>query len=135
MIERHYFRDRLLKNFDFEFGFCIPNSKNTCEHIYEFPPLDIDEGQYSTDYLFLLFRMFLFNQSRSTSQNLIDTGTRQIGRIACVSTAQLLIRHFNLNISVVFEIFLSLMYRFPHSSDLALTCQTSHTLFTLISMF
>ncbi|KAL4647167.1 hypothetical protein GN956_G8479 [Arapaima gigas] len=39
MIERHYFRDQLLKSFDFEFGFCIPSSKNTCEHIYEFPPL------------------------------------------------------------------------------------------------
>ncbi|KAG7321734.1 hypothetical protein KOW79_014592 [Hemibagrus wyckioides] len=39
MIERHYFRGRLLKSFDFEFGFCIPSSKNTCEHIYEFPPL------------------------------------------------------------------------------------------------
>lgn len=39
MIERHFFRDKLLKTFDFEFGFCIPNSKNTCEHIYEFPSL------------------------------------------------------------------------------------------------
>jgi len=39
MIERHFFRDRLLKSFDFEFGFCIPTSKNTCEHIYEFPQL------------------------------------------------------------------------------------------------
>nr|CAG4638726.1 EOG090X0D9B [Cyclestheria hislopi] len=39
MIERHFFRDRLLKTFDFEFGFCIPNSKNSCEHIYEFPEL------------------------------------------------------------------------------------------------
>lgn len=39
MIERHYFRDTLLKSFDFDFGFCIPNSKNTCEHIYEFPEL------------------------------------------------------------------------------------------------
>ncbi|XP_014214349.1 protein unc-119 homolog [Copidosoma floridanum] len=39
MIERHFFRDKLLKTFDFEFGFCIPNSKNTCEHIYEFPTL------------------------------------------------------------------------------------------------
>ncbi|XP_016084781.1 protein unc-119 homolog A isoform X1 [Sinocyclocheilus grahami] len=39
MIERHYFRGQLLKSFDFEFGFCIPSSKNTCEHIYEFPPL------------------------------------------------------------------------------------------------
>ncbi|GBN36199.1 Protein unc-119 B [Araneus ventricosus] len=40
MIERHYFREKLLKTFDFEFGFCIPNSKNSCEHIYEFPVLD-----------------------------------------------------------------------------------------------
>uniref|UniRef100_A0A3Q2CYR9 Protein unc-119 homolog A n=1 Tax=Cyprinodon variegatus TaxID=28743 RepID=A0A3Q2CYR9_CYPVA len=42
MIERHYFRERLLKSFDFEFGFCMPSSKNTCEHIYEFPPLSED---------------------------------------------------------------------------------------------
>ncbi|KAK9874453.1 hypothetical protein WA026_002792 [Henosepilachna vigintioctopunctata] len=42
MIERHFFRDKLLKTFDFEFGFCIPYSKNTCEHIYEFPTLPSD---------------------------------------------------------------------------------------------
>ncbi|KAF5281680.1 hypothetical protein FQR65_LT14611 [Abscondita terminalis] len=42
MIERHFFRDKLLKTFDFEFGFCIPHSKNTCEHIYEFPNLPPD---------------------------------------------------------------------------------------------
>jgi len=42
MIERHYYRDKLLKTFDFEFGFCIPHSKNTCEHIYKFPNLDSD---------------------------------------------------------------------------------------------
>ncbi|XP_028822090.1 protein unc-119 homolog B-like isoform X1 [Denticeps clupeoides] len=42
MIERHYFRDQLLKSFDFDFGFCIPNSRNTCEHIYEFPQLPED---------------------------------------------------------------------------------------------
>ncbi|KAI5642598.1 GMP-PDE, delta subunit domain-containing protein [Phthorimaea operculella] len=39
MIEKHFFRDTLLKTFDFEFGFCIPFSRNTCEHIYEFPQL------------------------------------------------------------------------------------------------
>ncbi|XP_073999764.1 unc-119 lipid binding chaperone isoform X2 [Rhodnius prolixus] len=39
MIERHYFKDTLLKSFDFDFGFCIPNSTNTCEHIYHFPKL------------------------------------------------------------------------------------------------
>ncbi|XP_061072632.1 protein unc-119 homolog A [Conger conger] len=42
MIERHFFREQLLKSFDFQFGFCIPSSKNTCEHIYEFPPLSED---------------------------------------------------------------------------------------------
>ncbi|TNN70664.1 Protein unc-119 B [Liparis tanakae] len=42
MIERHYFQGRLLKNFDFDFGFCIPDSRNTCEHIYEFPQLPDD---------------------------------------------------------------------------------------------
>lgn len=44
MIERHFFRDRLLKTFDFDFGFCIPNSKNTCEHIYDFPSLSPELG-------------------------------------------------------------------------------------------
>jgi protein unc-119 len=46
MIERHFFKDRLLKTFDFEFGYCIPFSKNTCEHIYEFPSLPPDLGKY-----------------------------------------------------------------------------------------
>lgn len=35
-------QDRLLKTFDFNFGYCIPNSRNTCEHIYEFPTLPTD---------------------------------------------------------------------------------------------
>lgn len=47
MIERHYFRDHLLKSFDFDFGFCIPNSRNTCEHIYEFPQLSESLGESS----------------------------------------------------------------------------------------
>ena len=40
MIERHFFRGQHLKTFDFDFGFCIPGSVNTCEHIYDFPALD-----------------------------------------------------------------------------------------------
>lgn len=44
MIERHYFQNKLLKSFDFNFGFVIPGSKNTVEHIYEFPSLKDDEG-------------------------------------------------------------------------------------------
>lgn len=42
MIERHFFKDVVLKTFDFEFGFCMPGSTNTCEHIYEFPTLPDD---------------------------------------------------------------------------------------------
>merc|ERR1712167_136119 len=42
MIERHYFRDRLIKSYDFKFGFCIPNSVNSWEAIYELPPLPPD---------------------------------------------------------------------------------------------
>ena len=40
MIERHFFRGQHLKTFHFDFGFCIPNSINSCEHIYDFPKLD-----------------------------------------------------------------------------------------------
>lgn len=54
MIERHFFRDKLLKTFDFEFGFCIPNSKNTCEHIYEFPTLPPELGNFSLIQIMIL---------------------------------------------------------------------------------
>ena len=39
MIERHYFRDFLIKSFDFTFGFVIPNSVNSWEAIYDVPEL------------------------------------------------------------------------------------------------
>ena len=39
MIERHYYKDYLIKSSDFNFKFCIPNSKNTWEHLYEMPQL------------------------------------------------------------------------------------------------
>ena len=42
LLKCYLFYSRLLKTFDFDFGFCMPNSRNTCEHIYEFPPLDPD---------------------------------------------------------------------------------------------
>ena len=73
MIERHYFRDRLLKNFDFNFGFCIPNSKNTCEHIYEFPALDIDESKYSIPLVLnvLSYNITLFTRTRQQLKSLV----------------------------------------------------------------
>ena len=35
MIERHFFRNKQLKFFDSDFRFCIPDSKNTVEYIYD----------------------------------------------------------------------------------------------------
>jgi hypothetical protein len=46
MIERHYVGDRLVKSYDFTFGFVIPCSTNTWEAVYAVPMLDeelIDE--------------------------------------------------------------------------------------------
>lgn len=40
MIERHYFRNTLVKSYDFKFGFCIPGSTNTWDAVYSVPPLD-----------------------------------------------------------------------------------------------
>ena len=40
IIERHYFRSRLIKSYDFTFGFCIPNSTNTWETLLDVPILD-----------------------------------------------------------------------------------------------
>lgn len=49
MIERHYFKDELLKSFDFDFGFCVPNSRNSCEQIYSMPDLSKKEKQKMID--------------------------------------------------------------------------------------
>lgn len=45
MIERHYFKDHLVKSYDFSFPFCIPNTVNTWEHIYELPRLSHSEKE------------------------------------------------------------------------------------------
>lgn len=39
MIERHYFKDELVKSFEFSFPFCMPNSINTFEALYDVPVL------------------------------------------------------------------------------------------------
>lgn len=42
MIERHYFRNKLIRSFDFTFGFCIAGSTNSWDVTYHIPPLDND---------------------------------------------------------------------------------------------
>nr|CAG4649671.1 EOG090X0D9B [Scapholeberis mucronata]SVE93872.1 EOG090X0D9B [Scapholeberis mucronata] len=73
MIERHFFRDRLLKAFDFEFGFCIPRSKNTCEHIYDFPALSPDTMEEMIKYPFeTRSDSFYFVENRLIMHNKAD---------------------------------------------------------------
>ncbi len=45
MIERHFFRDQLIKSFDFDFGFCPPNTTNSIEHIYDMPEFDSKQSK------------------------------------------------------------------------------------------
>ncbi|KAI2651077.1 hypothetical protein H4Q32_019087 [Labeo rohita] len=49
MIERHYFREQLLKSFDFEFGFCIPSSKNTLREMILHPYETQSDSFYFVD--------------------------------------------------------------------------------------
>ncbi len=39
MIERHYFKGKLIRSFDFKFGFVIPGSTNQWEAIYPVPKM------------------------------------------------------------------------------------------------
>ena len=45
MVERHYFRGRVIRDYSFHFGFVIPNSTNSWEFQYEMPPLSPEELQ------------------------------------------------------------------------------------------
>ena len=37
MLENHFFRGKLIAQYEFEFPFCAPNSVNEWEYIYEVP--------------------------------------------------------------------------------------------------
>ena len=43
MIERHYFRGKVIRSYEFKFGFVIPNSHNSWEFIYDLPQLSDEE--------------------------------------------------------------------------------------------
>jgi len=49
MIERHYFKDKCIKSFEFDFAFCIPGSKNSWEVMYDLPELTPEEMQDMID--------------------------------------------------------------------------------------
>ena len=39
MVERHYFRGKVIRSYDFKFGFVIPGSTNSWEFMYDLPEL------------------------------------------------------------------------------------------------
>ena len=43
MVERHYFRGKVIRDYSFKFGFVIPNSTNSWEFIYDLPELTQEE--------------------------------------------------------------------------------------------
>ena len=45
MVERHYFKGRVIRSYDFKFEFIIPNSNNLWEFIYDLPELSPEEEQ------------------------------------------------------------------------------------------
>lgn len=73
MVERHFFRKKLLKSFDFNFGFVIPDSKNTCEHLYEFPHLSAADR---TSLLSAHSTALLHTHTLTQSNSLTPTATR-----------------------------------------------------------
>ena len=43
LIEKHFFRGRVLSEFEFNFPFCVPKSTNQWQYIYELPQLSEEE--------------------------------------------------------------------------------------------
>uniref|UniRef100_A0A6V3S3I7 GMP phosphodiesterase delta subunit domain-containing protein n=1 Tax=Lotharella globosa TaxID=91324 RepID=A0A6V3S3I7_9EUKA len=39
MVERHYFKGKLIKSWEFKVDFCMPNSVNNWEAMYDLPPM------------------------------------------------------------------------------------------------
>lgn len=45
MIERHYFKEQLIQNFDFSFPFCMPQTTNSWESIYSMPEVSPETAE------------------------------------------------------------------------------------------
>mmetsp|Transcript_98373 Transcript_98373/g.136620 ORF Transcript_98373/g.136620 Transcript_98373/m.136620 type:complete len:217 (-) Transcript_98373:60-710(-) len=82
MVERHFFKDKLLKSFTFSFPFCIPGSSNTCEHIYEFPALtdkEVEEmvaspGETKSDSFYFVDGKLIMHNKAEYSYDAVNDG-------------------------------------------------------------
>jgi hypothetical protein len=75
MIERHYHNGTgaLLKSYDFNFSFCIPNSTNEWEAIYDMPHLSerdvqalVQSGASSDSFYFVDNKLIMHNKATYT---------------------------------------------------------------------
>lgn len=73
MIERHYHNSThvLMKSYDFNFSFCIPNSTNEWEAIYDLPSLNerevqslMEHGSSSDSFYFVNGKLIMHNKAR-----------------------------------------------------------------------
>ncbi len=72
VIENHFYKNKCIARYNFKFPFCVPNSVNNWEYIYEIPQLDsemindlISNGQKLTSdtYFFAKNKLILHNKS------------------------------------------------------------------------
>ena len=72
IVDRFYFKDKLIKSYEFKFPFCIPNSTNEWDYVYEFPELSNDlisqmisspEETHSETFFFVGEEMILHNKA------------------------------------------------------------------------
>jgi len=85
MIERHYHNGThaLLKSYDFNFSFCIPNSTNEWEAIYDMPHVAerdvqslVQHGSSSDSFYFVNGKLIMHNKATYTY---VDTNQQQGG--------------------------------------------------------
>ena len=43
MVEKHFFRGKVIREYAFKFGFIIPNSTNNWDFVYELPQLSAED--------------------------------------------------------------------------------------------
>lgn len=86
LIERHFFKNLLLKTFDFEIGFCIPHSRNTCEHIYCLPDLDPGTGTITTTQTEIRTSTHIYhvNNNAGKYENVVYMSSKALSIIATV---------------------------------------------------
>jgi len=74
-VERHYFKGKLIKSWEFTVNFCMPNSTNTWEAMYDMPAMkkelvdEIVSNQYPSESDSLYFvkgKLVMHNKAKYT---------------------------------------------------------------------